>query len=75
MSDETEETIHCAFELVKEVLPSCAFFGNGPNAGPQIFMTDYSSSLWRIWAEFHHYHLFHSQAEVGSNPSGRWCHQ
>ncbi len=31
------------FEMVKEVLPSSAFFGNGPNTGPQIFMIDDSS--------------------------------
>lgn len=43
-SDEREQTMHKAFELVKEILPQCAFYGNGPNSGPQIFMIDDSQS-------------------------------
>jgi hypothetical protein len=52
-SDEQEETIHKAFEMVKEVLPSDAFFGNGPHTGPRIFMIDDSSAerstLGKTW--------------------------
>ena len=40
-SDEREQTI---YELLKEVLPHNAFFGNGPSVGPQIFMIDDSTS-------------------------------
>ena len=36
-SDEREQTIYNASEMLKEVLPSWAFFGNGPQTGPQIF--------------------------------------
>ena len=43
-SDEREQTIHRAFETVKEALPASAFFGNTPERGPQIFMIDDSAS-------------------------------
>ena len=43
-SDERENTIQRAFEMVKEILPPWAFFGNGPNTGPEVFMIDDSSS-------------------------------
>ena len=43
-SDEREDTVYKAFELLKEVLPPCAFFGNGSSVGPQIFMIDDSIS-------------------------------
>lgn len=52
-SDETEETIYKALEMVKEVVPSAAFFGKGPNIGPQLFMIDDSvaeqSAIQRAW--------------------------
>ena len=43
-SDEREHTIQRALEMVKEILPPWALFGNGPNTGPQVFMIDDSSS-------------------------------
>ena len=43
-SDEREDTAYKAFELLKEVLPPCAFLGNGSSVGPQIFMIDDSIS-------------------------------
>ena len=43
-SDEREDTVYNAFELLKEVLPPFAFFGNGPSVGPQVFMIDDSVS-------------------------------
>ena len=51
-SDEREQTIYKAFELLKEVLPHNAFFGNGPSVGPQIFMIDSTSerlALEKAW--------------------------
>ena len=39
-SDETEETVTWAMEKVKEVIPSNAFYGNGPGLGPAVFMID-----------------------------------
>ena len=52
-SDETEETIYKAFEMVKEVVPSAAFFEKGPDIGPQLFMIDDSmaeqSAIQRAW--------------------------
>lgn len=42
--DEREQTMHKAFELVKEILPQCAFYENGPKSGPQIFIIDDSQS-------------------------------
>ncbi len=43
-SDERETTIHKAFDLLKEVLPQWAFFGNGAATGPEVFMIDDSSA-------------------------------
>ncbi len=40
VSDETEETVKQAMETVKQVLPSDAFYGNGPCIGPAVFMID-----------------------------------
>ena len=37
-SDETEGTVIWAMEKVKEVIPSYAFYGNGPELGPAAFM-------------------------------------
>ena len=39
-SDERDLTIQRAFEMVKEILPPWAFFGNGPSTGPEVFMID-----------------------------------
>ena len=44
ISDEREHTIQRAVEMVKEILPPWAIFGNGPNTGPEVFMIDDSSS-------------------------------
>ena len=43
-SDERENTIQRTFEMVKEILPPWAFFGNGPNTVPEVFLIDDSSS-------------------------------
>ena len=43
-SDEREDTVLKAFQLLKNVLPPNAFFGNGPSIGPQVFMIDDSIS-------------------------------
>ena len=52
-SDEKEETVYKAFETMKEVMPSDAFFGRGSYNGPQIFMVDDSiveqSAIGRAW--------------------------
>ena len=52
-SDEREQTIYAAFELVKQILTTSAFFGRGPDCGPQIFMIDDSiserSAIERAW--------------------------
>ena len=54
-SDETEATVSWAMQNVKEVIPSYAFYGNGPLLGPAVFMIDDSlveksalSKSWRI---------------------------
>ena len=40
VSDETEQTVTKAMEMVKQVLPADAFYGNGPSVGPSAFMID-----------------------------------
>jgi len=53
VSDETEDTECQALELVKQVLPSSAFFGNGAQTGPAVFMIDDSvvehTALLKSW--------------------------
>ena len=39
-SDAREVTQSQAFEMLKSVLPPTAFFGKGPNVGPNVFMKD-----------------------------------
>ena len=52
-SDETEETVTWAMEKVKEVIPSDAFYGNGPELGPAVFMINNSvieqAALSKCW--------------------------
>ena len=52
-SDETEVTVSWAMQKVKEVIPSDAFYGNGPVLGPAVFMIDDSlvekSALSKSW--------------------------
>ena len=52
-SDETEATVSWAMQNVKEVIPSDAFYGNGPLLGPAVFMIDDSlvekSALSKTW--------------------------
>ena len=43
VSDETEQTVTKAMEMVKQVLPADAFYGNGPSVGPSAFMIDDST--------------------------------
>ena len=40
VSDESEPTVIQAIKMVKKVLPSDAFYGNGASTGPQIIMID-----------------------------------
>lgn len=42
VSDESEQTVTHVMEIVKD-LPSDAFFGSGPNGGPDVFMIDDST--------------------------------
>ena len=53
VSDETEDTVYQALEFVKQVLPSHAFFGNGAQSGPAVFMIDDSivehNALLKSW--------------------------
>jgi len=39
-SDEKEETIQAALQMLKDVLPKNAFYGNGVQKGPAVVMTD-----------------------------------
>ena len=52
---ESTMTILCALELLKCVLPPCAFFGEGPNKGPQLCITDDQKSeheaLQQAWPD------------------------
>ena len=52
-SDETQGTVTWAMEKVKEVIPSDAFYGNGPGLGPAVFMIDDSvveqAALSKCW--------------------------
>ncbi len=52
VSDETEQTMIQAMEMIK-VLPTDAFYGNGPDGGPAVFMIDDSivdhAALSRSW--------------------------
>ena len=43
-SDEREETIQAGLQLLKSVLPSGAFYGKGPDIGPDVVMIDDSSA-------------------------------
>lgn len=43
-SNETEITLKRAIDLLKTILPPYAFFGNGPQIGPNVFITDDSSA-------------------------------
>jgi len=43
VSDESEQTVTKAMETVKQVLPSDAFYGNGPLVGPSVIMIDDST--------------------------------
>lgn len=43
-SDEFEVTLEKAINLLKSILPSYAFFGRGPQVGPEVFLTDDSSA-------------------------------
>ena len=47
VSDESEQTVTKAMEMVKQVLPADAFYGNGPSVGPSAFMID-DSTVERI---------------------------
>lgn len=53
VSDESEPTIIQAIEMVKKVLPSDAFYGNGASTGPQVIMIDDSTveqaALSKCW--------------------------
>ena len=52
-SDEQESTIRQGLEMVKEVIPSDAFYGCGTERGPSIVMTDDSTAernaLQKVW--------------------------
>lgn len=39
-SDEKEETIQAALQMLRDVLPKNAFYGNGVQKGPAVVMTD-----------------------------------
>ena len=39
-SDEKEETIQAALQMLEDVLPQNAFYGNGVQKGPAVVMTD-----------------------------------
>ena len=43
-SDEFEVTLEKAINLLKSILPPYAFFGRGPQLGPEVFLTDDSSA-------------------------------
>jgi len=43
-SDELEVTIERAINLLKKILPENAFFGRGPDVGPQTILTDDSAA-------------------------------
>ena len=43
-SDELEITLEKSINLLKTILPSCAFFGRGPEVGPMVFLTDDSNA-------------------------------
>ena len=43
-SDEREETIQAGLQLLKSILPSGAFYGKGPDLGPDVVMIDDSSA-------------------------------
>ncbi|PKC72096.1 hypothetical protein RhiirA1_452730 [Rhizophagus irregularis] len=43
-SDESEITLEKALNLLKLILPPYAFFGRGPQVGPEVFLTDDSSA-------------------------------
>ena len=57
VSDETRQTVTKAMEMVKQVLPADAFYGNGPSVGPSAFMIDDStverSALSITWPSAH----------------------
>ena len=50
---EDSSTMNFAFNLLKTILPSKAFYGRGPDLGPKMFMTDDSdterSALHSAW--------------------------
>ena len=43
-SDEKLPTIHSGLEMLKDILPTHAFHGNGVERGPQLIMTDDSTT-------------------------------
>ncbi|PKY53879.1 hypothetical protein RhiirA4_426357 [Rhizophagus irregularis] len=43
-SDELEITLEKALNLLKTILPPCAFYGRGAQVGPAVFLTDDSSA-------------------------------
>ena len=54
-SDEQESTIQQGLEMIKEVIPSDAFFGCGAERGPGIMMTDDSTAernaMQKVWPD------------------------
>ncbi len=43
-SDEKQDTMEKAFDMIKQVLPEEAFFGKGAATGPSVFLTDDSKA-------------------------------
>jgi len=49
-SDEKLSTVYSGLCMLKDVLPSQAFYGNGVDNGPKMVMTDDSAgALGKMW--------------------------
>ena len=69
-SDEKEETIQAALQMLGDVLPQNAFYGNGVQKGPAVVMTDDSMTEKGALKQCGHHQLSYYASSTSSKGGG-----